>query len=58
LAYWRCLVGCGKKIRYVGSKTLLKSSGGSAGMNVALGLMAKLLDHAPVADVARDARHD
>jgi len=27
-------------------------------MNVALGLMAKLLDHAPVADVARDARHD
>ena len=27
-------------------------------MNVALGLMAKLLDNAPVADVTRGARHD
>jgi transcriptional regulator GlxA family with amidase domain len=52
------LVGCGKKFRYVGSKTVFKSSGGSAGMNVALGLMAKRLDHAPVADVTRGARHD
>jgi hypothetical protein len=52
------LVGCGKRFRYVGTKTVLKSSGGSAGMNEALGLMAKRLDHAPVAGVARDARHD